>query len=331
MKKRFVFMAGLVLTGCLPLFGQTVPASAGPDLVLFGRGMYPGDDSTYAMIRNSGFTTVTLSSFYIKANGDVYSGDDGRQPIIHEGRYTGSQGWIERVASLRASGSVRRIEILLEGRWFNQAPNTFDFIRDWIDSSKGAAGTVPGIAKGSTLFGILRSMKEDIGVDAICIDDESVYDTTSIIRLGELAGSVGMHMTLCPYTRTAYWNAILAGSRPGLVDAIYLQCYDGGKNAVPADWFRALGGLVPVYPIFLCRGAFSTCAVSHNSKSPDEIKAQLEVFKKDYPGMRGGGVWQMADIKSYVRQNCAAADPASGTATSVPEYLAQLKNSLSPY
>lgn len=44
-------------------------------LILFGRGTYPGDDSTYTQIASSGFTTVVLSSFYIRANGDVYSGD----------------------------------------------------------------------------------------------------------------------------------------------------------------------------------------------------------------------------------------------------------------
>jgi hypothetical protein len=331
MKKQFVLFACMLAAGSLSLFGQSSRSSADPELVLFGRGTYPGDDSSFAMIRNSGFTTVMLSSFYIKANGDVYSGDDGHQPIVHEGRFTGSREWIKRIASLRSGGSVRRIEILLEGRWFNQAPNTYDFIRDWIDSSKGAPGTVPGTGKSSTLFGILRSMKEEIGVDAICIDDESVYDTASVIRLGEMANSLHLHMSLCPYARTHFWKAVLDGSQPGVVDAIYLQCYDGGKNAVPGDWFRALGSAMPVYPIFLCRGAFSTCGVSHNSKSPEEIKSQLQEFKKGYPDMHGAGVWQMADIKSYVRQNCAATDPTSGTATSVPEYLSQLKTCLSVY
>src|SRR5215472_8141359 len=138
MKRHLVLFSGILLAGGFSLFGQSSKSPAGPNLILFGRGLYPGDDSTYAMIRNSGFTTVLLSSFYIKANGDVFSGDDGQQPMIHDGHFTGSQEWIKRVASLRVGGGVGRIEILLEGRWFNQAPNTFDFIRDWIDSSKGA-------------------------------------------------------------------------------------------------------------------------------------------------------------------------------------------------
>jgi len=44
--------------------------------------------------------------------------------------------------------------------------------------------------------------------------------------------------------------------------------------------------------------------------------------------MTGGAIWQMADIKSYVGRNCAVQDPESGTASSISEYLVQLRNSL---
>ncbi len=324
MKKYLALTQLISLFFVNPLFAQH-GHPADPNTILFGRGTYPGDDSSYAMIRKSGFITMMLSSFYIKGNGDVFSGDDGREPIIHGGRYTGNADWLKRVASLRKGGAIQRIEILLEGRWYNQPPNTFDFIRDWIDSSKGAPGTVAGTGAGSTLYGILRIMKETIGVDAICIDDESVYDSLSIIRLGQLARRIGMHMSLCPFTKIPWWKSVVDGSHSGVVDAVYLQCYDGGKDAVPGDWVRGLASAVPVYPIFLCRGSFSTCGVSHNSKSPEEINAQLREFKAGDPGMRGAGVWQMADIKAYIRQRCAVNDPASGTATSVPQYLGQLR------
>jgi hypothetical protein len=36
----------------------------------------------------------------------------------------------------------------------------------------------------------------------------------------------------------------------------------------------------------------------------------------------------MADVKSYIRNNCAVQDPTSGTAVSVSQYVADLKNSL---
>jgi hypothetical protein len=302
---------------------------ADTNLTLFGRGTYPGDDSSYQMIRESGFTTVILSSFYIKSNGDVYSGDDSKNPIIHDGKYVGDRSWLKRVASLKKKHSaVTRIEILLEGRWFNQAPNTYDFILDWADGTKTFPGIVTGTGDNSTLYKLFKVLKEKVGADAICIDDESVYNSQSIVLLGAMIKRLNMHMTLCPYKNYTYWKEILDGSQKGLIDAIYLQCYDGGARNVPVNWIRALEPTIPLYPIFLCRGAFSACATTHNSKTPDEIKAEMIRFKKDYPGMSGGAIWQMADVKQYVKRGCAVQDTTSGSATAVAQYLSQLKNSL---
>lgn len=317
-----------VLTGT-----ATVPEPASPadtNLIMFGRGTYPGDDTTYEQLKQSGFTTIMLSSFYIRSNGDVFSGDDGKNPIIHDGKYVGNKEWLKRVASLKKGNtSVNRIEILLEGRWYNQPPNTFDFIQDWATNpSKSYPGVVTGTGKNSTLYKIVKVMKDVIGVDAFCIDDESVYNSASIVQLGQIAGKLKMHMTLCPYTKAPYWKEILNGSKPGLIDAIYLQCYDGGTGNTPAPWVKNLDTKLPVYPIFLCRGAFSTCAPSHNSKTPDEIKAEMVQFKKDYPGITGGAIWQMVDVKGYVKRGCAVEMPESGSATTVTGYLAQLKNSI---
>ena len=299
------------------------------NLTLFGRGMYPGDDSTFEKVRTSGFTTVILSSFYIRADGDVYSGDDNKTPIIHDGRYVGSKEWLKRVAALKQQpGSVKRIEFLLEGRWYNQPPNTFDFIASWLDSAKGAPAIITGNGTNSTLYNIARVLKNDIGVDAICIDDESVYNSASIVRLGEMTSRLKMHMTLCPFGKTTYWKDIISGSQPGLIDAIYLQCYDGGTRNAPGYWKTSLNTGIPVNPIFLCRGAFDKCSTSHNSKSPGEIKAEMARFKKDYPGMTGAAIWQVADIKNYVKMNCAVQDTSSGSATTISQYLSQLKNSL---
>lgn len=313
----------------LSLNGALPASPADTNLTMFGRGMYPGDDSTYENLRNSGFTTVILSSFYIRANGDVYSGDDHTNPIIHDGRYVGNKEWLKHVASLKQrSSSVTRIEILLEGRWYNQPPNTYDHIQDWYDSTKTLPGIVTGIGPNSTLYKICKIMKEDIGVDAVCIDDESVYNSESIAKLGELIGSLDMHMTLCPFRKTEYWKDIICRSQPGLIDAIYLQCYDGGRFNVPGQWKNKLQTSLPVYPIFLCRGAFSTCNAVHNSKTSTEIKAEMIRFKKEYPEMTGGAIWQMADVKNYIRNNCAVQYPESGTSTTLSQYIVDLRNSL---
>jgi hypothetical protein len=332
---------------CLVFMGLTrveaqAPGKTGTRLTLFGRGMYPGDDSTYEMLRGSGFGTIILSSFYIRSNGDVYSGDDGQHPIIHDGQYVGDQRWLERIASLRktlAKGaapageakptSVNRIEILLEGRWFNQNPNTYDFIRDWVMApNKSYPGVTTGTGKNSTLYAIATVFKKDLGVDAVCIDDESVYNDSSIVGLGRILGGMGMHMTLCPYTKAEYWKAIMTASAPGLIDAIYLQCYDGGARNAPGQWVSQLPAGVPIDPIFSCRGAFGTCGPSHGSQTPAEIRTRMATFKKDYPGMSGAALWQVADIKDYIKMGCPVKDPSSGNAATVADYVSQLKNSL---
>jgi hypothetical protein len=314
---------------CTSVNGPLSVSPADTSLTMFGRGMYPGDDTTYENLRQSGFNTVILSSFYIRANGDVYSGDDNKNPVIHDGRYVGSREWLKYVASLKqASSSVKRIEILLEGRWYNQPPNTYDYIQDWYDSTRTVPGIVTGIGPNSTLYNIIRVMKEVIGVDAICIDDESVYNSESIARLGELAARLNLHMTLCPFKKTEYWKDIICRSQSGLIDAIYLQCYDGGRFNVPGVWKNKLQTTLPVYPIFLCRGAFSTCNPVHNSKTPAEIRSEMIRFRKDYPEMAGGAIWQMADVKNYIKSNCAVQTPESGTSTTFTQYILDLRNSL---
>ena len=321
----YLLVSGICATVCQ---GNTV-SPADTNLTLFGRGVYPGDDAGFKNIRESGFTTIILSSFYIRSNGDLYSGDDSKNPIIHDGKYTGDKDWPGRVASLKQKpGSVTRIEILLEGRWINQPPNTYDFIQDWSDASKTIPGITTGTGSNSTLYKLCKVLKDVIGADAICIDDESVYNSNSIVRLGEMVNSMHMHMTLCPYTNFGYWASIITGSKNGLIDAIYLQCYDGGRRNAPGRWKDSLATNLPIYPIFLCRGAFSTCATTHNSKTPDEIKAEMTRFKKDYPGMSGGAIWQMADVNSYITMNCAVQSPESGSAGTASQYLGQLKDGL---
>ncbi len=309
------------------LSGPASPAAI--NLAMFARGIYPGNDTIYDNLKESGFTTIVLSSFYIRSNGDVFSGDDNKNPIIHDGKYVGDKTWLKRIGSLKkGTTSITRIEILLEGRWYNQPPNTYDFIQYWTAPTQAYPGINTGTSKNSTLYTIAQIMKDEMGVDAVCIDDESVYDARSIVILGQMLREMNIHMTLCPYKNAPYWKGILEGSQAGLIDAIYLQCYDGGTGNEPGPWKDSLSTTLPVYPIMMCRGAFSSCDSVKNSKSPSEIRVEMTRYKKDYPGLTGGAIWQMADVKHYVRKKCAVELPGSGTATSVPQYLDQLKNSL---
>jgi hypothetical protein len=75
------------------------------NLAIFGRGLYPGDDSTFRLLKHSGFNTLLLSSFYIHADGDLYSGDS-HQPIIHNGKWVGDSSYVRRVTDLKRKSSI---------------------------------------------------------------------------------------------------------------------------------------------------------------------------------------------------------------------------------
>jgi len=85
---------------------------------------------------------------------------------------------------------------------------------------------------------------------------------TTVVQFGAMLNRLKMHMSLCPFTNLKYWTAVLDGSKKGLIDAIYLQCYDGGSRNTPDKWVDSLASDIPLYPIFLCRGSFSSCSRS---------------------------------------------------------------------
>src|ERR1700712_1848443 len=153
MKASFLSICLAVFYFCCSAQQGYKPAADLPakNLSIFGRGLYPGEDTTYQLLKHSGFSTVLLSSFYIHADGDLYSGDS-HMPIIHNGKWVGDSSYVRRVVDLKKNSSVIRIEILLEGRWYGQPPNTYDFIRDWYDPSKKVPGIVTGTGEQSALF-----------------------------------------------------------------------------------------------------------------------------------------------------------------------------------
>jgi len=65
-----------------------------------------------------------------------------------------------------------------------------------------------------------------LGDDAFCIDDESVYDSLSIIALGKVAVRLNMYMTFCSFKLNSHWK-------------------DGGIR----NWITALGPKQPIYPV----------------------------------------------------------------------------------
>ncbi len=242
-KKRFfppvskAVIAILAMTAVLGL-ALPPPASANATAVVFcpGNMGYP-DGLTTAQIngyRTSGMTTMILFSMSVGANGDfIYGG----KPIVQNGVYNGPSNWPSLLSQCRASSSsIGRIEMCIGGA----GDTSFANIRSRIAADGTGSGTV--------LYRNLLALKNALGINAIDYDDEQTYDSGSAAVFGNMAGSAGLKVTLCPYTNPSYWQAVQRGLGTNL-DAIYLQCYDGGAGNTPAVWNNYFGGMkvIPGY------------------------------------------------------------------------------------
>ncbi len=98
-----------------------------------------------------------------------------------------------------------------------------------------AQGTGPA----SILYKNFQVLKSTLGIDAICNDDEVAFDATSAATFNKMITTLGMKNTLCPYNNASYWQSIFNNSS---IDAIYLQCYDGGAGNDPGTWNGYFGG-----------------------------------------------------------------------------------------
>ena len=70
-------------------------------------------------------------------------------------------------------------------------------------------------------------------------DDEEAYDAASATAFHVLLADAGFKTTLAPYRNRPYWLALATDvnqQRPGAVDRLYLQWYEGGARNNPCDW-----------------------------------------------------------------------------------------------
>ncbi|MBN2163159.1 MAG: hypothetical protein JXR25_02715 [Pontiellaceae bacterium] len=227
--------------------------------IYVGDDLYPPSDVT-AEARASGFNTVFLFALHVYPNGDLYFND---KRVVVDGIYVGDPDWGRLLSSLRPA--VNRIEMAIGG-WGDLS---FDTIRSFVDSN----GTAPG----SVLYDNFLALKNATGVDAIQYDDEHVYDTDSAVAFGEMLAGMGLKVTLCPYTARSFWSSVKA-QLGATVDAVYLQCYDGGAYNNPADWNAAFGGL-KVYP-----------GLWGNTSSAPEVTAKMRYWQETL-GITGGFMW----------------------------------------
>ena len=214
--------------------------------------------------RASGLTTMTLFAMSILTNGDfVYDG----QTICSGGSYVGTTDWGTLLNQCRAApSSINRIEMCLGGAgdasWTN--------LKNLIAANGTSSSTV--------LYQNLSALANALGINAINSDDETTYDSTSAVKFGQMCAQVGLHLTLCPYTNPAYWQAIQSALGSSVCDRVYLQCYQGGAGNDPAAWAGYLG--VPVAQIL--PGYWD------NERNADFLTNMLAWSKE---GCTGGWLW----------------------------------------
>ena len=232
--------------------------------VYVGGEFYPPSADTELAAKQSGFNTMFLFTMQIQSNGDIRYNDT---PVVTNGVYVGDTTWKTRLAAVKNDGRITRIEAVIG----SYGSGSFDAIKTYVN----AQGTGPT----SILYKNFQVLINNTGVDAFQFDDEGTYDVASSVAFGKMLAGMGVKVTFVPYTAQSYWVSVrnLLGS--AVVDAIYLQCYDGGQYNDPGQWNQAFGNGVKVYP-----------GLWGNTSTVSQTVAQMRSWQQAL-GMNGGFMW----------------------------------------
>lgn len=184
---------------------------------------------TVPTLKASGFTYVILFNIQVEPNGDLTT--DG-ETICRNGQYVFGNTqphYVDDVKALRQGmTSVRRVESCIGG-WGSKS---YDNIKALVASG----GTGPT----SILYRNFKALKDTLPViEAINNDDEHTYHVSSASAFHVMLFDIGYKTTLAPYMNKSFWQSLATSVnnlRPGAVDRIDLQCYDGGAGNNPKDW-----------------------------------------------------------------------------------------------
>ena len=227
MKAPVLFVACFLLAGLL-LVGPVIPAAAQSGIYVGGH-FRRERSHTIADLKASGFTYVILFNINVEPNGDLTT--DG-ETVCEDGRYVFGQTsphYAADVAALTvAPTSITRVETCVGG-WGN---HSYTNIRNLIAAH--------GADSSSILYRNFRALKVALPtIEAVNNDDEEAYDAASATAFHVLLADVGFKTTLAPYRNRPYWLALATAvnqQRPGAVDKLYLQWYEGGARNNPCDW-----------------------------------------------------------------------------------------------
>ncbi len=243
---------------------------------IFGGGPFYKEDlreKTIPNIKNSGFTMVEIWTIHLLEDGKL---DFNMEfPIVADGKYIGDKThpqFKNDVASLKQGSNIVTINFGLSAA----GSSTFDNIKSLIESD--------GLGKESILHRNFMALRDHFpDVDAIDFDDEVTYDLISATRFGIMLADIGFKIAVVPYVRGPdFWAPLvrnIEGARPGAVDAVYLQCYAGGRiNTNLIGQWQLMFQDVPVYP-----------GLDTEDGLPS-IEIDLKRWKYTH-GTRGGWLW----------------------------------------
>ena len=202
-----------------------------PQIVIYSGGTTSGAGVTTNLlpaIAAASYTTVVLWGARVDADGNIsFNGEIAQNGAIPEVALP----WIAQVAALKNGSTIRRVGLSFLGSSFVNFQNFFN-----------GTGMPAAVAN---LKANLAALKAATQLDFVDYDDEEVYDQPSSVQFALLAHSVGLQVTVCPYMDSSYWTGLITAINaavPGLCEAVYLQCYDGGGGNSPANWQDFVAG-----------------------------------------------------------------------------------------
>ncbi len=267
--------------------------------------IYSGGDPTsignlLTLIKAGCYTNVVLWAAHIDSIGNIHMNDD---PVASGGVFnSAANAWAAQVAGLKQNSTITRVELSIGGD-----SSSFANIKSLI-AQYGTGSTNP-------LYQNLAVLQKTLLLDAVNYDDESEYDQTSSAQLAAICASLGMKVSMCPYTNQSYWvdlvNAINA-AQPGTADGVYLQCYDGGAGNDPAQWNSAFKGTgIGITPgLWATHKQGSTCTTTTTAA---QAQTQMAVWAKR-SALAGGFMFSGTDM-----QSC----PGGGTPAQYAQALSQ--------
>lgn len=297
-KKHFgLFLVLCLLFQCFTILSSPTKVEAASTAVsaIFGGGPFvTGGQPVMNQLKASGFNTVIIWSVHPHPNGDLYIND---VLVCQNGNYVGDPAWATAWQSLKTgTTSVTRVEISI-GAW---GCSDFENIQALINANGTGSNTI--------LYRNFLALKNATGADAVNFDDESLYNVSSTVQFGQMCASMGMKVTLCPYTSSSFWSSVKS-QLGSIVDRVYLQCYDGGAGNSPSSWKSIMG--MNVIPGLWCL---------HNGSQGDSassVKSKLTNWKSS---SEGGFIWLYDDLMKLSSPNSTAdyANAINSVFTSTP-------------